>query len=134
MADGQLPDQTQALLQMQSLIASARGNKPSFGLGVIPMEWNCIGGLDMKAAAPLAKNIAPLIASTGGKSGGLADKFLQTFASMAEDFKKMAQGAGVMYSGDLPNGSLPGGSIQGGGGSSFASNVGPSSGVDVGIG
>jgi hypothetical protein len=132
MADGQAPDQTQALLQMQSLINSSRGNKPSFGLGVIPMEWNAAGPFDMKGAAPLAKNIAPLISSTGGKQGGIADKFLQAFASMGEDFKKMASSAGVMYSGDLPNGTLPG--SAGGSGGSFASNVGPSSSNDVGIG
>ena len=38
----------------------------------------------------------------------LFDKVTGAMASAVDDFKKAAQGAGVMYSGDLPSGSMPG--------------------------
>lgn len=104
MADGSAPDITQQLLQMQSLINASRGNgKPSFAFGVLPMEWNAVGGLGAQALAPLGKNVPTLMQGTG-KAGGMGDKLLQAMAAITEDCKKIAQGAGVMYSGNVTNG------------------------------
>ena len=75
----------------------------------------------LPSAAPLAKSIPALI-SGSGKSGGLADKFLQAVMSIPDDLRGRAQQAGVMYSGDLPSGPLPSG-----GGAIYAVS-GPSSG------
>lgn len=120
-------DLNQQLLQMQSLINSSSGNgKPAFLFGVIPLDINVGGGLSATTMSPFMKNIPTLFSGSGGKSGGIADKFLQAIMSIPDDLKKRAQDAGVMYSGDLP-------SAGGGGGGSFAANIGPRGG-DMEIG
>lgn len=121
-------DLAQQLLQMQALISSSASNgKPAFLFGVIPLDINVGGGLSATSMSPLAKNIPALFAGSGGKSGGLADKFLQAIQSIPDELRKRAQDAGVMYSGDMPGG----GSMGGGG--SFAANIGPRGG-DMEIG
>ena len=104
MADGvtNVPDINQILLQQQAA-GMNRGGKPAFLFGVIPLECNVGGGMSMQSAAPLGKNIATLFQGTG-KAGGLGDKFLQAFQGAAEDFRKCAQNANVMYSGNVTNG------------------------------
>ncbi len=121
MADGSAPDITQQLLQMQSMINSSQGGgKRAFLFGVIPLDWEANAPFAMQSLSPIAKNIPAAFGGTG-KSGGLADKFLQAIASIPEDLRKRASEAGVMYSGPLPEGSMPGSSgISGGGiGSSY---------------
>lgn len=128
MADGSAPDITQQLLQMQSMIAAAGGNNGAKGIpllaGLLPG-----GGRDADVTSgPTLKgkgfNADGMITRLPQGKPKLADKMFQAIAGMSEDFKKIAQGANVMYTGDLPNGSLPG--APSGGGGSFVDSIGGS--------
>ena len=123
MADGQAPDQTQALLQMQSMIAAAAGN----GAKGLPMFAGILPGggkpIDVGASLSLkgkAFNTDGMVNKLPQGKPRAADKLFNVVASLGEDFKKMAQSAGVMYTGDLPTGTP----ISSGGGGSFAGNSG----------
>lgn len=133
MADGSVPDITQQLLQMQSMIASANGGgKVSPVLAALlpgaGRDVDVFTGLSLKGKG--LNGDKTLMLTAQGKPR-LADKMFQAIAGMSEDFKKMAQNAGVMYTGDLPSGSLPGGGMSGG--SSFADGLGPRGGGYDGI-
>ncbi len=109
MADA--PDQTQALLALQQHASQvAAGNKQGALFGLLP---------DVQISPFRAEGWGGkmIVQKKGGKPS-LAEKI---FGSITEDFKKMAEGAGVMYSGDLPTGTpvAPGG----GGDSSFTANI-----------
>jgi hypothetical protein len=139
MADGQAPDITQALLQMQSLLNSQRSN--SGGGAPIIAALLPGGGRDIDVGAGLSSKGKGLNADgmmnklPQAKPGLLASLKQQmglTGGQVFDDIKKCAQGAGVMYTGDLPTGTpVNSGGMQG---SSFADNIGPrsSGGMDIG--
>ena len=118
MADGQAPDQTQALLQMQSLIASANGTQgkgspilavflPGAAKDVAFKNMSLQQGFGDKCFAATAQSRPGIIESLKQQLGLKAGQIF-------EDAKKCGQNVAVMYSGDLPNGSLPSGSAGGG--------------------
>lgn len=136
MAEGSAPDITQQLLQMQSMIAAAGGNNGAKGIpllaGLLPgggRDADVTSGVTLKGKGFNADGMINRLPQ-GGKPK-LADKFLQAISGMGEDFKKMAQSANVMYTGDLPNGSLPGAPAGGG---SFVENLGPRGGGTIEMG
>lgn len=135
MADGSAPDITQQLLQMQSMLAAAGGNNGAKGIpllaGLLPgggRDADVTSGLTLKGKGLNSEKTFNIV--TPGKPG-LGNKFLNAIAGMSEDFKKMAQGANVMYTGDLPNGSLPGAPAGGG---SFVDSIGPRGGGTIEMG
>ena len=115
MADGtnNMPDQTQALLALQQYSQQQSGNgKPAYLFGVLPMDTKV--GLGFSSEGLVGKMIMP---KKGGKPG-LAEKI---FNSVMEDCKKIAEGAGVMYSGNVTNGEMPISGLNNGGDSFVAS-------------
>lgn len=136
MADGQAPDQTQALLQMQSLIASSRGGNGGSPLlaAILPS-----GGRDVDACTGFSckgkgLNSDGMINKLPQAKSKLIDSLMKQVglsgSSILEDCKKAAQGVQAVYTGDLPSGSLP---SADGGGMSFSAMV-SSRGMDDGGG
>lgn len=132
MADGSAPDITQQLLQMQSMIAAAGGNNGAKGIpllaGLLPggaRDVDVTSGVTLKGKGLNADGMINRLPQGRPR---LADKMFQAIAGMSEDFKKMAQSANVMYTGDLPNGSLPGAPTGGG---SFVDSIGPRGGGGI---
>ncbi len=81
--------------------AQAMGGKPGF-IGPFPLTWDVTGGMKMESCGLATK---PIVQFGGtGKAGGLADKFLQAVQRSVDECRQAAQGAGVMYAGDVPSG------------------------------
>ena len=121
------PDQTQALLQMQSMIASSRGNAGGAPIlaGILPSGGRDInmgqglstqgGGLKADATFRMNAQAKPGIFESLKQQLGLKG------GQILDDIKKCGQNASVVYSGDMPSGSLPG---TGGNGGSFVASLG----------
>lgn len=82
---------------MQQAANQAMGGRPGF-LGPFPMTWDATGGFKMESCGIGSK---PIVQFGGtGKSGGVADKFLQAVQRSVDECRQAAQSAGVMYAGE----------------------------------
>lgn len=112
------PDTMQALLAMQSLINSSASNgKPAFLFGCFPMDVNVGAGVSPQGIG-LDKPICYANAAFKNRRAEQSS-MMKAINAMHEQFKKISEGASVVYSGDLPSGSMPGSSGIARGGSDF---------------
>jgi hypothetical protein len=105
---------------MQAQGQGGSGSAPIFFGARLDTNVGSPFAMQQAALIPFDKMIKPAKQAANGPVAGLLKQMGLGGASIVEDLKKVAQNAGVMYSGDLPSGSLPG---TGGGGGSFAAMV-----------
>lgn len=124
MADGQLPDQSAALAQLQAALSAQASNNGAKGApilaGVLPSGGKDVdvgSGLSLKGKGLNSDSMINRLPQ--GKPGLLASLKQQmglTGNQMFDDIRKVAQNAGVMYSGEVTKGSSLSNNAPGGGG------------------
>ena len=87
-----------SILAATGMFSGGGGGKPGAAFGWLTMEWHASGSMALQAAAPLGKQI-PSLLQPMGKSGGIADKFLQAVQSIPDELRSKLANAGIMHSG-----------------------------------